>query len=118
MLRVQVAVRGFVRFSVAEYFENDTRVWRETHPGVGFCPLRRYEGGGGAGLFRIEAGAVLPEHDHPTGEHGYVIHGSGYFGDRLLSQGDAFWVQPGERHAVRATTDLVFFATSLPRSDV
>jgi quercetin dioxygenase-like cupin family protein len=103
---------------MAEYFEHDTQVWTEIHPGVRFCPLHRYDNGGGAGLFRIRADAVIPEHDHPTGEHGYVIRGSGTFGDRILAQGDAFWMAPGESHAIRASTDLVFFATSLPRSAV
>lgn len=103
---------------MADYFKHDTRAWTETYPGVQFCPLHRYDNGGGAGLFRVEAGAVIPEHGHPTGEHGYVILGSGMFGDRLLSQGDAFWIGPGERHAIRASTSLVFFATSLPRADV
>ena len=103
---------------MADYFENDTRTWTETRPGVHFCPLHRYSTGGGAALFRMEAGSALLEHDHPTGEHGYVIRGAGYFGDRLLSEGDAFWMHPGDRHAVRAKTELLFFATSLPGTDV
>ncbi len=102
---------------MTDYFKHDTRTWTETHPGVLFCPLHRYHTGGGAGLFRVEAGAAIPEHDHATGEHGYVILGSGIFGDQLLSEGDAFWMDPGECHAIRASTNLVFFATSLPRTD-
>jgi quercetin dioxygenase-like cupin family protein len=100
---------------VAKYFEYSTRAWRVLHPGAFVSDLHRYAAGGGAALFRLEAGATLPEHDHPTGEHGYVIQGSGMFGDRLLKEGDAFWIEVGERHEVRAISELAFFATSLPR---
>lgn len=59
----------------------------------------------------------MPEHNHATGEQGYVIEGTGVFGDRTLSAGDAFWMEAGERHDVRAVTELVFFAISLPRTE-
>lgn len=100
---------------MATCFESEKRSWREVYPGVFAFDLHRYPTGRGAALFRLSAGATIPEHDHPTGEHGYVISGSGLFGGRSLSAGDAFWMNPGESHDVRATSDLAFFATSLPR---
>jgi len=102
---------------MATYYEADSRAWKEIHPGVFVSDLHRYATGGGAALFRLEPGATLPEHNHPTGEHGYVIEGSGMFGTYSLSFGDAFWMEVDEKHEIRALTRLVFFATSLPRTD-
>ena len=99
------------------YYPLDSRAWKPLTEGVRVAELHRYARGGGAALFELEAGAILPEHDHPTGEHGYVIEGAGIFGDRALSAGDAFWMQEGDTHAIRATSKLVFFATSLPRPE-
>jgi quercetin dioxygenase-like cupin family protein len=77
--------------------------------------LHRHEHGGGAALFRIDAGGVMPEHDHIVGEHVYVVAGSVQFADIVLEAGDAMWVEPGERHEVRALTDAVFLAVSPPK---
>jgi quercetin dioxygenase-like cupin family protein len=88
----------------------------QIHPGVFASELHRYGPGGGAALFRLEAGARMPEHTHPSGEHGYVIEGTGVFGDQTLSAGDAFWMDVDDRHHIHAITELVFLAASLPRS--
>ena len=101
---------------MAEYFDHTKRQWEEVYESVFVSDLHRYDGGGGAALFRMSAGASMPEHGHPTGEHGYVISGTGRFGERTLHAGDAFWMDAGDRHDVHAVTDLVFFAASLPRS--
>ena len=98
------------------YFSQSNRVWKEIYPGVRVSDLHRYPTGGGAALFAMEAGAAIPEHNHPTGEHGYVVEGEGLFGGQRLGEGDAFWMQINEVHDIHAVTDLVFFATSLPRS--
>jgi quercetin dioxygenase-like cupin family protein len=101
---------------VPVYFEESSRVWSEVHPGVFRSVLHRYDTGGGAALFRLDPGAQMPEHEHPSGEHGYVIAGTGVFGDRTLSAGDAFWMEIHERHNVRALTALLFIAVSAPRT--
>lgn len=100
---------------MATYYLRSSREWKQIHPGVLVSDLHRYARGGGAALFELEPDAVLPEHGHPTGEHGYVIDGAGVFGTQRLSAGDAFWMASGDTHEIRATTRLVFFATSLPR---
>jgi quercetin dioxygenase-like cupin family protein len=103
---------------LAAYYETISRSWKNMLPGVLVSDLHRYDTGGGAAIFQLEPGATLPEHDHPTGEHGYVIEGSGIFGERSLSAGDAFWMDVNERHQIRAVTRLVFFAASLPKRQV
>ena len=100
---------------MATYYPLDSREWKPFLQGVLVSDLHRYARGGGAALFKLEPGALLPEHGHPTGEHGYVIEGTGVFGDQSLSAGDAFWMEEGDTHAIRATSHLVFFAMSLPR---
>ena len=100
---------------MATYYPTISRAWKEIHPGVFLSELHRYSTGGGAALFKLEPGAILPDHTHPTGEHGYVIEGMGEFGAKSLSSGDAFWMDVNERHEIRAVTRLVFFATSLPK---
>lgn len=77
---------------MAEYFEVKNRTWKEIYSGMFVSNLHRYPIGGGAALFRLNAGTNLPVHDHPTGEHGYLIAGTGIFGDQTLSTGDAFWL--------------------------
>jgi quercetin dioxygenase-like cupin family protein len=101
---------------MSEYYHSSRRTWKEIHPGVFVSDLHRYPTGGGAALFRLEPGATLPNHNHPTGEHGYVIEGTGLFGGHSLSAGDALWMERNEEHEIRATTRLVFFATSLPKA--
>ena len=41
---------------MTEYFKSDAHAWSDAYPGVKFCPLHRYDNGGGAGLFLFEAG--------------------------------------------------------------
>ena len=103
---------------MASYFQNSSRTWKEIHPGVLVSDFHRYGTGGGASLFLLEPDAVLPEHGHPTGEHGYVVKGTGMFGAQSLSGGDAFWMNVDEKHEVRAVTRLMFVAISLPRTEL
>ena len=100
---------------MAHYYQQDLREWKEMHSGVLVSNLHRYIGGGGAAIFNLKPGAAIPNHDHPTGEHGYIIKGSGWFNDKLLSEGDAFWVDYNESHQVTTEQGLIFYATSLPR---
>ena len=102
---------------MAKYFDQTNREWVQIYPGIFVSDLHRYPTGGGAALFRMDAGARMSEHDHPTGEHGYVIEGEGDFGGRKLVAGDAFWMEVGEKYSINAITDLMFFATSLPKPE-
>jgi quercetin dioxygenase-like cupin family protein len=101
---------------LATYFDSISRTWKEIGTGVYISELHRYPTGGGAAIFKLEPGAIVPEHNHPTGEHGYVIEGTGMFGSNRLEAGDAFWIDVNETHEIRAESRLMFFATSLPRT--
>jgi quercetin dioxygenase-like cupin family protein len=100
---------------VPKSWKKDQLEWRDFAPGVVSAALHRHEQGGGAALFKMSAGATLPEHDHFSGEHVYVLTGDVQFGSLRLEAGDALWVEPGERHDVRALTDATFLAVSPPK---
>jgi len=100
---------------MALYYQEVSREWKEMYSGVFVSNFHRYQSGGGAAVFKLEPNAIIPEHNHPTGEHGYIIKGSGWFDDKYLSEGDAFWVDYNETHKVTTEQGLVFYATSLPR---
>lgn len=100
---------------MAVFYQQDTREWQEMYPGVLVANFHRYQEGGGAAIFKLAPGAVIPTHNHPTGEHGYIIQGSGLFDGKLLQEGDAFWVDVNETHKVSTERGLIFYATSLPR---
>ena len=44
-----------------------------------------------------------------------MLAGDVQFGSIHLEAGDALWVEPGERHDVRALTDATFLAVSPPK---
>jgi mannose-6-phosphate isomerase-like protein (cupin superfamily) len=101
---------------ISTIFNEVKRSWVEAYPGVFVSHLHRYSTGGGDAVFHFIKNASIPEHGHPTGEYGYVISGAGNFGIAYLHAGDAFWMEPGKTHNIRATQEMYFFATSLPRS--
>lgn len=50
-------------------------------------------------LFRMAAGATLPDHRHIGEEECYVLDGAIRFGDVVLASGDYVRVRPGALHA-------------------
>lgn len=92
-----------------------TTVWRAAQrqwlpsgwPGVERCQLGD-DAHGGSALFRMRAGAKISLHDHPRGEHTLILEGEAMFGEVHVAAGDALHTAPGERHDVRALTDVVF----------
>ena len=76
-------------------------------PGVQLCRTGDHARSGAA-LFRMRAGAVIEQHDHPAGEHTYIIEGEAMFGPLHVRAGDALYTRPGESHRVEALTDVVF----------
>ncbi len=83
-------------------------------PGVDVCALHDHPYGGGSALFRMRAGAVVSEHDHPLGEHTYIVSGRARFGTEEVGPGDVLWTQPGERHVVVALTEVEFLGVAPP----
>lgn len=106
---------GLPWVAMPEVYGRESRRWIPAHEGVEYTDLHRHEPGGGAALFRLQPGARIPMHDHPRGEHTYVIEGTLEFGDVRVSAGDALWTEPGESHEVRAITHAMFVGVSPPR---
>ena len=100
---------------MATVWKRDERVWTPMGPGVAFMDLHRHPEGGGAALFRLDAGASIPLHDHMRGEHTYVIEGELQMGALHVRAGDALWTEPGESHVVRAITDAIFIGIAPPK---
>jgi quercetin dioxygenase-like cupin family protein len=100
---------------MATIWRHDEREWEPLYPGVTTMSLHRHDDGGGAALFRMQAGAQVPLHDHSVGEHTYVIEGDLEFGAHRLRAGDALWTEPGESHTVRAITDALFLGVAPPK---
>jgi quercetin dioxygenase-like cupin family protein len=92
----------------------DVRMWEPTAwAGVEVCHML-VGPAGSSGLFRLRAGAVIPMHDHPRGEHTVIVEGELRFGDLNVRQGDILWTRPGEAHEVRALTAAIFFGYAPP----
>ncbi len=57
--------------------------------------------------FEMEPGAVIPEHDHPHEQIGFLFEGevtiSVEDGTRTVSAGDGFYFEGGESHSVENT---------------
>lgn len=100
---------------MATVWRHDERQWQPMSPGVETVDLHRHADGGGAALFRIQAGTVIPLHEHVVGEHTYVIEGELDFNTLRVRAGDALWTEPGESHTVRAITDAVFLGVAPPK---
>jgi quercetin dioxygenase-like cupin family protein len=66
--------------------------WETTQPcaGVDRCILRDGKGGESV-LLRFKAGATIPFHPHPGGEHLFVVHGRIRISEKHLGPGDYLW---------------------------
>lgn len=53
---------------------------------------------------KFEPGASYPFHNHPGGEELYVMKGSCFINEALLSEGDYLYTPPGFKHAVKTDT--------------
>jgi anti-sigma factor ChrR (cupin superfamily) len=71
--------------------------WRKVAPGVTLKPLVDAPGVR-AFLLRMDAGASLPAHDHPTNEESMVLEGEVWLGDVLCHAGDFHLAPAGRRH--------------------
>ena len=62
----------------------------------------------------MQPGATITSHDHPRGEHTYVIFGRARFGNHEVSAGDVVWTEAGEVHTVVALTEVEFLGVAPP----
>ena len=67
---------------------------------------------------RLQKGAVVPEHQHPHEQTGYLISGSlRFFGeieDRILRPGDSWNIAGGVSHGAEALEDTVVIEVFSP----
>lgn len=97
---------------MAQHFPAAARRWVPSQwPGVERTDVGDHDFSG-ASLFRMEAGAIISLHEHPHGEHTYIIEGEAMFGDLHVRAGDALYTLPGEVHEVRALTRVVFLGAA------
>lgn len=95
----------------------DARQWIPApQEGVEICVLQSHdEVREVAALLRMQAGAKLPRHDHPGGEHLYVIRGRVEVDEQVVRAGDYHCTPIGERHEVVAREECLLFSV-LPGS--
>lgn len=60
-------------------------------------------------LLKFEAGAKYPYHNHPGGEHVFVLEGDAIFEGEKLSAGDYLFTPPGFKHEVTSENGGVLF---------
>lgn len=70
------------------------------------------ETGDRAALIELEEGARYPLHDHPGGEHAYILEGELKAGGEVLRAGQYLHTPPGVPHAVVARTRCRFFVVT------
>jgi len=70
-------------------------------------------------LFRLAAGARIPEHEHPGGEETLVLEGGATDGEREYVAGDWLRLPPRSRHAVSSATGALLWVKTghLPPAD-
>jgi len=99
------------------FTEPSTEGYRELLPGV---ELRTVAHGDRSlmGLFRIAAGAVIPVHDHPQEQTGYLVSGRLEFtvdGCVVVAEPGAAWNLPaGTPHGATALDDCVVVEVFAP----
>lgn len=65
-----------------------------------------------AALIELDAGASYPLHDHPGGEHAYILDGEIKVGGQTLKAGEYMHTPPGAPHAVLAKSRCLFFVVT------
>jgi quercetin dioxygenase-like cupin family protein len=91
--------------------ERESLSEHETFEAVEGVHLTQLAGGEGMSVqhFRIEPGAVVPEHEHPHEQAGWVESGEGVFmlgGEELVvGEGDSYLIPGHEPHAVEVRGD-------------
>ena len=97
---------------MAELYATGSRQWQPTRwPGVEASATGDHVHSG-ASLFRMRAGARISWHNHPHGEHTYIVEGEAMFGEVHAHAGDVVYTPPDEGHEVRALTDVVFLGVA------
>lgn len=98
-------------------YKSQAAGYRELIPGVFIKPLTR----GDRSLlceFRLKKGAIIPAHQHPQEQSGYILQGSLRFfgdeGDALIAAGDSWNFKGGVVHGAEALEDCVLIEVFSP----
>lgn len=65
-----------------------------------------------AALIELDEGASYPLHDHPGGEHAFILEGAIKVGGQILKAGEYMHTPQGAPHAVLAKTRCRFFVVT------
>ena len=88
---------------------SDEGEWRSFIPGVRIKVLMR-EGDTMSYLLRLEAGALIPPHDHPQTEECVVLEGEVRIGEVVVHPGDYHIARAGHGHGLlRSDTGALLF---------
>jgi quercetin dioxygenase-like cupin family protein len=86
------------------FIDPSAEEWAEFAPAISLCVLARPVPEGSIHRARLEAGATIPVHTHPSDEFVQVVRGTIVTGGRQCGPG-TFWITPagtkqGPHHAV------------------
>lgn len=65
-----------------------------------------------AALIELDEGASYPLHDHPGGEHAFILEGAIKVGGQILKAGEYMHTPQGAPHAVLAMARTRFFVVT------
>jgi quercetin dioxygenase-like cupin family protein len=92
------------------FYKSDPSNYKELVPGVFMKPLA-YGDNSLLCEFRFRKGAIIPSHQHPQEQTGYLVHGSlRFFGDEggiVVEPGNSWSFKGGVSHGAEAIMDTV-----------
>jgi len=98
-------------------YEPDPSNYRELHPGVAIKTLT-YGKKSLVSELHLKKGAIIPAHQHPEEQSGYLVYGSvRFFGDEgetILEPGSSWNFRGGVIHGVEAVKDSVIIGFYSP----
>lgn len=105
---------GRLPYAVTETIRGHEIGWQESWPRIWVKVLKRDASSGiQLALFRLEPGAVMPEHAHTKDEECVVIEGELTIGPLHLQSGDLHVAHPGTIHpAITTRTGALVFVRS------
>jgi len=100
---------------ISTVVRRDEAEWRPLPAaGVSMKALREdKDTGEWTAVFRFEAGARFPAHNHPGGEQVFVLEGDLQIGRHRLTAGDYLYTAPNGKHAVSTEGGCLLLATGL-----
>lgn len=87
------------------------RKWYNIAPGISINTISQdLKAKTQTSIWRVQAGAVIPEHDHNNQEECIVLKGMIRIGDHILNEGDLHIMEAGSHHEpLHAVTDALLY---------